>query len=248
MAAGDKVRIKASREGKTLGHVLRLGGERYALPGRSAVDLRVEIRRGGGPAAAAGKKVFRNVWLLPTEDGASAKDGLSRARIIVTQGEMDLTGFACQSPADIYERLRKNPRTEYVGEETIDGKPEIFKIFRKRSSSELRCYTIDYDPLDRESLGSFIRGLAAQARDTGGVDQKPIHIRRSPRGEPFIVGETKIEERIRIGGKSGRISGIEFLLSWKGETIERYRLEYVEDNFRKFKGADFDPKALGLVR
>ncbi len=219
-------------------------------PFRGGAPWNFSSRSGGsgGPAAAAAKKVFRNVWLLSAKDGASAKDGLSRARIIVAQGETDLLGFACQSPSDIYERLRKNPRTEYAGEETIVGKPEIVKVFRRRSSSELRCYTIDYDPLDRESLGSFIRGLAEQARATQGPDQEPIHIRRSPRAEPFIVGETKIEERIRIGGESGRIAGIEFLLSWKGETIERYRLAYSEDNFVKFKGEDFDPEVLGLVR
>ena len=180
MAGGDKTRIKASREGKTLGHVLRVGGERYTLPGRSAVELQLEIRGSGGPAAAAAKKVFRNVWLLSAKDGASAKDGLSRARIIVAQGETDLLGFACQSPSDIYERLRKSPRTEYAGEETIVGKPETVKVFRRISSSELRCYTIDYDPLDRESLGSFIRGLPEQARATQGPDQGPIRIRRSP--------------------------------------------------------------------
>jgi hypothetical protein len=248
MAGGDKVRIKASREGETLGHALRVGGERYALPGRSAVELRLEIRGGGGPAAAGAKKVFRNVWLLPAKDGASGKDGLSRARIIVAQGETDLLGFACQSPSDIYERLRKSPRTEYVGEEAIAGKPEMLKVFRKRSSSELRCYTIDYDPLDRESLGSFIRGLPAQARETQGPDQGPIRIRRSPGGEPFIVGETRIEERIGIGVESGRISGIEFLLSWEGETIERYQLAYTTESVVKFRPEDFDPTLLGLVR
>jgi hypothetical protein len=248
MAAGDKVRIKASREGKTLGHVLRAGGERFTLPGRSALELRVEIRGGDGQAAAGGKKVLRNVWLLPATDGASGKDGLSRARIIVAQGEMDLLGFACQSPADIYERLRKSPRTEYVGEETISGKAEILKVFRKRSSSELRCYTIEYNPLDRGSLGSFIRGLPAEARDAEGQERGRIRIRRSPRGEPFIVGETEIEERIKIGRESGRISGIEFLLSWNGETIERYQLAYITEGFGEFMPEDFDPALLGLVR
>ncbi len=242
-AGAGRARIRASRSGATVGHVLWLDGERYDLPAGRSTGMRLELR--SAPAQAGSEKGFRHVWVLP---GGKGPGGKALARVIVARGKLDPLAFASQSPVDVYGRLEANPGVEYLGREAGQAGEEAIEVFRGRSQSDLRCYAVTYDPAERPALSRFVQGLMAGNEAGAERHGGAVEVRPSPQGEPFVSGELEIEERVQIGRESGRIVGVEFVLAWKGETLERYRVSYREDAASEFRGVDFDPAALGLVQ
>ncbi len=246
-AGGGRIRVRASRGGTTLAHILLTGSGRYTLPGKSAIDLNLELRPASSQARGS-RKSFRQVWFYPGEQPAGKKGSAAQGRMIVARGEMAPLAFARQLPADLYRRLEKSPGLERIAAKSPRGNGQALEVFRRRSTSDLRCYTVEYDPSNRGGIVGLAGRLASGAEDPGSVSSGSVRLPRFPPGRPFITGKMDIEERVAIFRKSGRVAHVEFVSTWKDGPNERYRLEFLEDSFPGFKSSDYDPAVLGLVK